>query len=96
MRKTFACIALLVGCSSSLVHAENWGHWRGAYRERINTRRVLHRPEWSTTKNMKWKVAIPGRRFVISSYLGQSGLYHVRCFSQGRQFRESRFSTFLL
>ena len=41
-------------------HADNWGHWRGPSG---NGSAVNATPptQWSDTKNVKWKVAIPGK-----------------------------------
>ena len=40
--------------------SENWGHWRGHGGNSIST--TANPPtEWSDTKNVKWKVEIPGR-----------------------------------
>lgn len=51
-----ALIATLVG---SQVTADNWAHWRGPTGNGVATN--AHPPiEWSDTKNVKWKVAIPG------------------------------------
>lgn len=49
----------LVGMSFSL-QAGNWGHWRGPTG---NSTSPDAKPptEWSATKNVKWKTAIPGR-----------------------------------
>lgn len=60
MQKTFAYVALVLGCSGSLVHADNWGHWRGPTG---NGAALTGSPptEWSSTKNVRWKVAVPGR-----------------------------------
>lgn len=39
---------------------ENWGHWRGENGNAVST--TAKPPvEWSDTKNVKWKVAVPGR-----------------------------------
>ena len=45
---------------SSLVHANNWGHWRGPTGNGTATE---GQPPtvWSSTKNVKWKVEIPGQ-----------------------------------
>ena len=40
--------------------ADNWAHWRGPTGNGVAAN--AHPPvEWSSTKNVKWKVAIPGR-----------------------------------
>jgi len=51
-------IALAISCLS--VSAGNWGHWRG---DNGNGVSLTAQPptEWSETKNVKWKVAVPGR-----------------------------------
>ena len=43
----------------SNVHADNWPHWRG---DNGNSVSLTAKPptEWSSTKNIKWKMAIPG------------------------------------
>ena len=60
MRKTAASIAIVMVCFSSFSHAGNWGHWRGP----IGNGSALEGippTEWSSTKNVKWKIEIPGR-----------------------------------
>lgn len=51
----FACITL-----SSMATADNWGHWRGptGNGSAVN---AIPPTEWSSTKNVKWKVELPGR-----------------------------------
>ena len=45
---------------SGQCHAENWGHWRGESGNGVSS--VATPPtEWSDSKNVKWKVAVPGR-----------------------------------
>lgn len=51
---------LLVGILWSSARAENWGHWRGADGNGIAPN-ATPPTEWSDTKNVKWKAAIPGR-----------------------------------
>lgn len=60
MRETAAYFALVFVSLSPLAHADNWGHWRGP---RGNGAAVNASPptEWSRTKNVKWKVELPGR-----------------------------------
>lgn len=60
MRKTAAYFALAFLSLSPMAHAENWGHWRGP---RGNGAALNASPptEWSATKNVKWKVDLPGR-----------------------------------
>src|SRR5262249_23418421 len=59
-RKSAACLALVVGSLSSLAYGDNWGHWRGPNGNgaAVNASPVT---EWSSTKNVKWKVELPGR-----------------------------------
>ena len=58
MRFTLPCFLLLSFCSIS--SAENWPHWRG---DNGNGVSLTAKPptEWSSSKNVKWKVAIPGK-----------------------------------
>ena len=60
MRKIAVCFGLVLVSLSSLAQAENWGHWRGPTG---NGTAVNAKPptEWSTTKNIKWKVELAGR-----------------------------------
>ncbi len=60
MQKTAAYLALVLVTSSASAHAENWGHWRGPSG---NGAAVNASPpiEWSRTRNIKWKVALPRR-----------------------------------
>ncbi|HEY2249774.1 MAG TPA: PQQ-binding-like beta-propeller repeat protein, partial [Planctomycetaceae bacterium] len=60
MRRTAACFALVFVSLSQQARAENWGHWRGP---NGNGGAIDASPptEWSTTKNVKWKVQLPGR-----------------------------------
>ncbi len=52
--------AILFSLLGSPAVADNWGHWRGATGNGAAT--DAHPPtEWSATKNVKWKVEIPGR-----------------------------------
>jgi outer membrane protein assembly factor BamB len=60
LRLRFAwCVCLLIG-AGQIAAAENWGHWRGPTG---NPAAIDANPptEFSGTKNVKWKVAIPGR-----------------------------------
>lgn len=38
----------------------NWGHWRGESGNGVSTS-ATPPTEWSDTKNVKWKIAVPGR-----------------------------------
>jgi outer membrane protein assembly factor BamB len=59
MRRCFA--ALLVGLTVlSAVHADNWPQWRGPTYDGISKETGLP-AEWSPTKNIAWKVKMPGR-----------------------------------
>ncbi len=53
---SFLCFGLM----SSAANAENWSHWRGPTG---NGAAAQGNPptEWSETKNVKWKVEIPGK-----------------------------------
>jgi len=44
----------------ALLFAENWPHWRGPTFSGISTEKNLP-TEWSRTKNVAWRVALPGR-----------------------------------
>lgn len=59
--RTIASLLLFVGfVSCPALHAGDWGHWRGPTGN--GTAIDAHPPtEWSSTKNVKWKVALPGR-----------------------------------
>lgn len=54
----FCAVSLALFSDSAL--GENWGHWRG---DNGNGVSLTAKPptEWSTTKNVKWKVSVPGR-----------------------------------
>jgi len=56
--RSVVCAFLLTFCSSVLL-AENWPHWRGPEMNGISTEKDLP-VEWSTTKNVAWKVPLPG------------------------------------
>ncbi len=60
MRATAAYFAFVFVSLSPFADAENWGHWRGP---RGNGAAAKASPptEWSRTKNVKWKVELPGR-----------------------------------
>ncbi|MCA9072450.1 MAG: PQQ-binding-like beta-propeller repeat protein, partial [Planctomycetaceae bacterium] len=58
-----ACLPFLVICCLSLVtnvQADNWAHWRGPTGNGVAVN-ATPPTEWSDTKNVKWKVRIPGR-----------------------------------
>jgi outer membrane protein assembly factor BamB len=53
-------VGVLMICFSSVALAGNWGHWRGPSGN--GTAPDAAPPtEWSSAKNVKWKVALPGR-----------------------------------
>lgn len=52
----FTCLLFF----SANLHAENWGHWRGPNGNSV-AENATPPTEWSDTKNVKWKVAIPGK-----------------------------------
>ena len=52
------CVAFVVQASTAF--AENWGHWRGPTGNSVALN--AHPPlEFSDTKNVKWKIEVPGR-----------------------------------
>ena len=60
MRITAAYLAIAFLSLSPLAYADNWGHWRGPTG---NGAALNASPptEWSSSKNVKWKVELPGR-----------------------------------
>lgn len=57
------CLSLLLfsGIACPLVlNADDWGHWRGPTGNGASPD-AIPPTEWSDTKNVKWKVAIPGK-----------------------------------
>ena len=60
MRIAAVCVLFVFATASSPAIADNWTHWRGPTG---NGAALNATPptEWSTTKNVKWRVAIPGR-----------------------------------
>jgi outer membrane protein assembly factor BamB len=60
MKKVFLFSILFVAMLQCPSMAENWAHWRGPTGNGVAVN--AHPPvQWSSTKNVKWKVAIPGR-----------------------------------
>src|SRR6187551_31866 len=64
MRTRFAVLAALVALPAVVLHAQTderyWAQWRGPSMTGVS--RTAKPPiEWSETKNVKWKVEIPGR-----------------------------------
>ena len=45
---------------NSVIMADNWGHWRGPTGNGVAPHGAPP-TEWSSTKNIKWKVELPGR-----------------------------------
>lgn len=59
MRRNEICLAVLCVLLCPVASADNWGHWRGP----IGNGTALNASpptEWSSTKNVRWKVEIPG------------------------------------
>ncbi|MCF7847703.1 MAG: PQQ-like beta-propeller repeat protein [Kiritimatiellales bacterium] len=60
MTKLVLSTVLLVAMIPSFLMADNWAHWRGPTGNGMAAN--AHPPvEWSSIKNVKWKVAVPGR-----------------------------------
>lgn len=60
MRSFLTFITAAVLTVPFVSRADNWGHWRGP--DGNGTAVDAHPPtEWSSTKNVKWKVELPGR-----------------------------------
>ncbi len=60
MLKTAAIFFIGVISFESIAHAENWGHWRGPIGNGVALE-ANPPTEWSATKNVKWRVEVPGR-----------------------------------
>ncbi|MBI2807575.1 MAG: PQQ-binding-like beta-propeller repeat protein [Planctomycetes bacterium] len=71
-------------------HADNWPQWRGPANRGISSESKLPL-SWSATKNVRWKVALPGagvsqpivwgeRVFVTASDGRQNDRLHVQCY----------------
>ena len=58
--KKIALISLLFMSLGPYLQAENWGHWRGPTGNGVALS-ATPPTVWSATKNVKWKVEIPGR-----------------------------------
>src|SRR5580698_6485943 len=57
--KAAVCVTLAFASLNSFAIAENWAHWRGPTGN--GTAPKASPPiEWSNTKNVKWKVEVPG------------------------------------
>ncbi|MCA9085832.1 MAG: PQQ-like beta-propeller repeat protein [Planctomycetaceae bacterium] len=60
MKPAFHSALLCLLILSSSAHADHWGHWRGPLGNGVAVK--AHPPtEWSDSKNVKWKVELPGR-----------------------------------
>jgi outer membrane protein assembly factor BamB len=60
MKRLLFSSVLFVAMSPCPSKADNWAHWRGPTGNGAATN-AQPPVEWSSTKNLKWKVAIPGR-----------------------------------
>ncbi|MEP3478216.1 MAG: PQQ-binding-like beta-propeller repeat protein [Fuerstiella sp.] len=59
--RTFFVLSLAIAChSSASTFADNWPHWRGDNGNSVS-KTATPPTEWSDTKNVKWKVTIPGQ-----------------------------------
>jgi outer membrane protein assembly factor BamB len=59
MRFSVNCAVILV-LSCHMTMAAHWGHWRGPLGNGVATD-AAPPTEWSSTKNVRWKVELPGR-----------------------------------
>ncbi len=53
-------VACLLLCISQWAHADNWPQWRGLKNDGISNEKNIP-TEWSDTKNVAWKLPLPGR-----------------------------------
>ena len=60
MIRKFLLLIFFVVLSSSNLQAENWGHWRGPTGNGVAIN-ATPPTQWGDTKNVKWKVEIPGK-----------------------------------
>lgn len=60
MHKTMLLSLVSLIVFSCQVNADNWGHWRGPTGNSVAAN-ATPPTEWSDTKNVKWKIEIPGR-----------------------------------
>ncbi|MEQ9406868.1 MAG: PQQ-binding-like beta-propeller repeat protein, partial [Fuerstiella sp.] len=59
--RPFILIALITFLAvGSGTRADNWAHWRGDHGNSVSEN-ATPPTEWSDTKNVKWKVRVPGR-----------------------------------
>ena len=59
MKHLLAAVLFLVTLSVT-AHAENWPQWRGPTNDGISKETKLP-SEWSDTKNVAWKLPMPGQ-----------------------------------
>ncbi|MGY8769786.1 MAG: outer membrane protein assembly factor BamB family protein [Pirellulales bacterium] len=60
MSKTLLLSIVSLFLIGAQLSADNWGHWRGESGNGVSTE-AKPPTEWSDTKNVKWKVVVPGR-----------------------------------
>ena len=66
MRRSYTCLcsvlilSFVLFASAFAATGPNWPQWRGPESRGISTEKNLP-SEWSSTKNIKWKTAVPGR-----------------------------------
>jgi len=60
MKMKIAVLFTCLGLIYSVAEADNWAHWRGPSGNSV-AKNANPPTEWSDTKNVKWKVAIPGK-----------------------------------
>ncbi len=60
MKRLFLSSVLFVAMLQCPSMADNWAHWRGPTGNGVATN-AQPPVQWSSTKNVKWRVAIPGR-----------------------------------
>ncbi len=60
MRQNILPLAILLTSLNSTAFADNWTHWRGDGGNGVS-QKANPPTEWSATKNVKWKVRIPGK-----------------------------------
>lgn len=82
MNRMILCFAGSLLLWTLSARADNWPHWRGEGGNGVST--TAHPPtQWSATKNVKWKVAVPGLgssspviwedRVFVTSAVGKKG-----------------------
>ena len=58
MRQFAGLVSIVI--LSSTAYADNWAHWRGPTGNGV-AMNATPPTEWTSTKNIKWKVAVPGK-----------------------------------